>query len=472
MSKQKALLVITNKNTTKSSNNNNSSKKRKKQPTFADAVGLLADGSFKIETLVSLLSMIDKDKRTHQLGPLVTTDKQTTTYNVVLCSSNVCFSKFGPTLAELCLAMLCPVLSNHPSVRDVKIIKILNKTMIGSQQKKITVIQIPTFCRLRLRQPTAGKKLIETMLQRSNLLRLFTAGREVASTGGGFDALVDTVCLRLNQLRKKHVPLTITNATDFTMDSTVLTREIQLKKKKKKNAVKTKKKEKKKEKAALSAEANANAEFKPNGSSSSSSSSSSTSTSTSTSSSAALAPALLSPSSSSTTNSSSSSASFSTTSSSSSIAQVSSAFAASPLSLASVTTADFPIRLLHNQGQYWCNVNNGMNDSQLSTAVSHCLQLTSQQSFVMKDQFNFTITSISQVRTVTSPITVQTAPDTSNDSTNAFQKQNLDQWSDVMNQSATLSRLLHNVASDDAATKDHAIRFVRAIVTNHNKDET
>ena len=468
MSKQKALLVITNKNTTKSSNNNNSSKKRKKQPTFADAVGLLADGSFKIETLVSLLSMIDKDKRTHQLGPLVTTDRQTTTHNVVLCSSNVCFSKFGPTLAELCLAMLCPVLSKHPSVRDVKIIKILNKTMIGSQQKKITVIQIPTFCRLRLRQPTAGKKLIETMLQRSNLLRLFTAGREVASTGGGFDALVDTVCLRLNQLRKKHVPLTITNATDFTMDSTVLTREIQLKK----NAIETKKKEKKKEKAALSAEANANAEFKPNGSSSSSSSSSSTSTSTSTSSSAALAPALLSPSSSFTTNSSSSSASFSTTSSSSSIAQVSSAFAASPLSLASVTTADFPIRLLHNQGQYWCNVNNGMNDSQLSTAVSRCLRLTSQQSFVMKDQFNFTLTSISQIRTVTSPITVQTAPDTSNDSTNAFQKQNLDQWSDVMNQSATLSRLLHDVASDDAATKDHAIRFVRAIVTNHNKDET
>ena len=468
MSKQKALLVITNKNTTKSSNNNNSSKKRKKQPTFADAVGLLADGSFKIETLVSLLSMIDKDKRTHQLGPLVTTDRQTTTHNVVLCSSNVCFSKFGPTLAELCLAMLCPVLSKHPSVRDVKIIKILNKTMIGSQQKKITVIQIPTFCRLRLRQPTAGKKLIETMLKRSPVLRLFTAGREVASTGGGFDALVDTVCLRLNQLRKKHVPLTITNATDFTMDSTVLTREIQLKK----NAIETKKKEKKKEKAALSAEANANAEFKPNGSSSSSSSSSSTSTSTSTSSSAALAPALLSPSSSFTTNSSSSSASFSTTSSSSSIAQVSSAFAASPLSLASVTTADFPIRLLHNQGQYWCNVNNGMNDSQLSTAVSRCLRLTSQQSFVMKDQFNFTLTSISQIRTVTSPITVQTAPDTSNDSTNAFQKQNLDQWSDVMNQSATLSRLLHNVASDDAATKDHAIRFVRAIVTNHNKDET
>ena len=468
MSKQKALLVITNKNTTKSSNNNNSSKKRKKQPTFADAVGLLADGSFKIETLVSLLSMIDKDKRTHQLGPLVTTDKQTTTYNVVLCSSNVCFSKFGPTLAELCLAMLCPVLSKHPSVRDVKIIKILNKTMIGSQQKKITVIQIPTFCRLRLRQPTAGKKLIETMLKRSPVLRLFTAGREVASTGGGFDALVDTVCLRLNQLRKKHVPLTIPNATDFTMDSTVLTREIQLKK----NAIETKKKEKKKEKAALSAEANANAEFKPNGSSSSSSSSSSTSTSTSTSSSAALAPALLSPSSSFTTNSSSSSASFSTTSSSSSIAQVSSAFAASPLSLASVTTADFPIRLLHNQGQYWCNVNNGMNDSQLSTAVSRCLRLTSQQSFVMKDQFNFTLTSISQIRTVTSPITVQTAPDTSNDSTNAFQKQNLDQWSDVMNQSATLSRLLHDVASDDAATKDHAIRFVRAIVTNHNKDET
>ena len=468
MSKQKALLVITNKNTTKSSNNNNSSKKRKKQPTFADAVGLLADGSFKIETLVSLLSMIDKDKRTHQLGPLVTTDRQTTTHNVVLCSSNVCFSKFGPTLAELCLAMLCPVLSNHPSVRDVKIIKILNKTMIGSQQKKITVIQIPTFCRLRLRQPTAGKKLIETMLKRSPVLRLFTAGREVASTGGGFDALVDTVCLRLNQLRKKHVPLTITNATDFTMDSTVLTREIQLKK----NAIETKKKEKKKEKAALSAEANANAEFKPNGSSSSSSSSSSTSTSTSTSSSAALAPALLSPSSSFTTNSSSSSASFSTTSSSSSIAQVSSAFAASPLSLASVTTADFPIRLLHNQGQYWCNVNNGMNDSQLSTAVSRCLRLTSQQSFVMKDQFNFTLTSISQIRTVTSPITVQTAPDTSNDSTNAFQKQNLDQWSDVMNQSATLSRLLHDVASDDAATKDHAIRFVRAIVTNHNKDET
>ena len=468
MSKQKALLVITNKNTTKSSNNNNSSKKRKKQPTFADAVGLLADGSFNLENLVSLLSMIDKDKRTHQLGPLVTTDRQTTTHNVVLCSSNVCFSKFGPTLAELCLAMLCPVLSNHPSVRDVKIIKILNKTMIGSQQKKITVIQIPTFCRLRLRQPTAGKKLIETMLKRSPVLRLFTAGREVASTGGGFDALVDTVCLRLNQLRKKHVPLTIPNATDFTMDSTVLTREIQLKK----NAIETKKKEKKKEKAALSAEANANAEFKPNGSSSSSSSSSSTSTSTSTSSSAALAPALLSPSSSFTTNSSSSSASFSTTSSSSSIAQVSSAFAASPLSLASVTTADFPIRLLHNQGQYWCNVNNGMNDSQLSTAVSHCLQLTSQQSFVMKDQFNFTITSISQVRTVTSPITVQTAPDTSNDSTNAFQKQNLDQWSDVMNQSATLSRLLHDVASDDAATKDHAIRFVRAIVTNHNKDET
>ena len=468
MSKQKALLVITNKNTTKSSNNNNSSKKRKKQPTFADAVGLLADGSFKIETLVSLLSMIDKDKRTHQLGPLVTTDRQTTTHNVVLCSSNVCFSKFGPTLAELCLAMLCPVLSKHPSVRDVKIIKILNKTMIGSQQKKITVIQIPTFCRLRLRQPTAGKKLIETMLQRSNVLRLFTAGREVASTGGGFDALVDTVCLRLNQLRKKHVPLTIPNATDFTMDSTVLTREIQLKK----NAIETKKKEKKKEKAALSAEANANAEFKPNGSSSSSSSSSSTSTSTSTSSSAALAPALLSPSSSFTTNSSSSSASFSTTSSSSSIAQVSSAFAASPLSLASVTTADFPIRLLHNQGQYWCNVNNGMNDSQLSTAVSRCLRLTSQQSFVMKDQFNFTLTSISQIRTVTSPITVQTAPDTSNDSTNAFQKQNLDQWSDVMNQSATLSRLLHDVASDDAATKDHAIRFVRAIVTNHNKDET
>ena len=468
MSKQKALLVITNKNTTKSSNNNNSSKKRKKQPTFADAVGLLADGSFNLENLVSLLSMIDKDKRTHQLGPLVTTDRQTTTHNVVLCSSNVCFSKFGPTLAELCLAMLCPVLSNHPSVRDVKIIKILNKTMIGSQQKKITVIQIPTFCRLRLRQPTAGKKLIETMLKRSPVLRLFTAGREVASTGGGFDALVDTVCLRLNQLRKKHVPLTIPNATDFTMDSTVLTREIQLKK----NAIETKKKEKKKEKAALSAEANANAEFKPNGSSSSSSSSSSTSTSTSTSSSAALAPALFSPSSSSTTNSSSSSASFSTTSSSSSIAQVSSAFAASPLSLASATTADFPIRLLHNQGQYWCNVNNGMNDSQLSTAVSHCLQLTSQQSFVMKDQFNFTITSISQVRTVTSPITVQTAPDTSNDSTNAFQKQNLDQWSDVMNQSATLSRLLHDVASDDAATKDHAIRFVRAIVTNHNKDET
>ena len=468
MSKQKALLVITNKNTTKSSNNNNSSKKRKKQPTFADAVGLLADGSFKIETLVSLLSMIDKDKRTHQLGPLVTTDRQTTTHNVVLCSSNVCFSKFGPTLAELCLAMLCPVLSKHPSVRDVKIIKILNKTMIGSQQKKITVIQIPTFCRLRLRQPTAGKKLIETMLKRSPVLRLFTAGREVASTGGGFDALVDTVCLRLNQLRKKHVPLTIPNATDFTMDSTVLTREIQLKK----NANETKKKEKKKEKAALSAEANANAEFKPNGSSSSSSSSSSTSTSTSTSSSAALAPALLSPSSSFTTNSSSSSASFSTTSSSSSIAQVSSAFAASPLSLASVTTADFPIRLLHNQGQYWCNVNNGMNDSQLSTAVSRCLRLTSQQSFVMKDQFNFTLTSISQIRTVTSPITVQTAPDTSNDSTNAFQKQNLDQWSDVMNQSATLSRLLHNVASDDAATKDHAIRFVRAIVTNHNKDET
>ena len=468
MSKQKALLVITNKNTTKSSNNNNSSKKRKKQPTFADAVGLLADGSFKIETLVSLLSMIDKDKRTHQLGPLVTTDRQTTTHNVVLCSSNVCFSKFGPTLAELCLAMLCPVLSKHPSVRDVKIIKILNKTMIGSQQKKITVIQIPTFCRLRLRQPTAGKKLIETMLKRSPVLRLFTAGREVASTGGGFDALVDTVCLRLNQLRKKHVPLTITNATDFTMDSTVLTREIQLKK----NAIETKKKEKKKEKAALSAEANANAEFKPNGSSSSSSSSSSTSTSTSTSSSAALAPALLSPSSSFTTNSSSSSASFSTTSSSSSIAQVSSAFAASPLSLASVTTADFPIRLLHNQGQYWCNVNNGMNDSQLSTAVSRCLRLTSQQSFVMKDQFNFTLTSISQIRTVTSPITVQTAPDTSNDSTNAFQKQNLDQWSDVMNQSATLSRLLHDVASDDAATKDHAIRFVRAIVTNHNKDET
>ena len=468
MSKQKALLVITNKNTTKSSNNNNSSKKRKKQPTFADAVGLLADGSFKIETLVSLLSMIDKDKRTHQLGPLVTTDRQTTTHNVVLCSSNVCFSKFGPTLAELCLAMLCPVLSNHPSVRDVKIIKILNKTMIGSQQKKITVIQIPTFCRLRLRQPTAGKKLIETMLKRSPVLRLFTAGREVASTGGGFDALVDTVCLRLNQLRKKHVPLTIPNATDFTMDSTVLTREIQLKK----NAIETKKKEKKKEKAALSAEANANAEFKPNGSSSSSSSSSSTSTSTSTSSSAALAPALLSPSSSFTTNSSSSSASFSTTSSSSSIAQVSSAFAASPLSLASVTTADFPIRLLHNQGQYWCNVNNGMNDSQLSTAVSRCLRLTSQQSFVMKDQFNFTLTSISQIRTVTSPITVQTAPDTSNDSTNAFQKQNLDQWSDVMNQSATLSRLLHDVASDDAATKDHAIRFVRAIVTNHNKDET
>ena len=247
MSKQKALLVITNKNTTKSSNNNNSSKKRKKQPTFADAVGLLADGSFKIETLVSLLSMIDKDKRTHQLGPLVTTDRQTTTHNVVLCSSNVCFSKFGPTLAELCLAMLCPVLSNHPSVRDVKIIKILNKTMIGSQQKKITVIQIPTFCRLRLRQPTAGKKLIETMLKRSPVLRLFTAGREVASTGGGFDALVDTVCLRLNQLRKKHVPLTIPNATDFTMDSTVLTREIQLKK----NAIETKKKEKKKRKSSF-----------------------------------------------------------------------------------------------------------------------------------------------------------------------------------------------------------------------------
>ena len=244
MSKQKALLVITNKNTTKSSNNNNSSKKRKKQPTFADAVGLLADGSFKIETLVSLLSMIDKDKRTHQLGPLVTTDRQTTTHNVVLCSSNVCFSKFGPTLAELCLAMLCPVLSKHPSVRDVKIIKILNKTMIGSQQKKITVIQIPTFCRLRLRQPTAGKKLIETMLKRSPVLRLFTAGREVASTGGGFDALVDTVCLRLNQLRKKHVPLTITNATDFTMDSTVLTREIQLKK----NAIETKKKDDKQKK--------------------------------------------------------------------------------------------------------------------------------------------------------------------------------------------------------------------------------